>query len=251
MEVYFNNSFGNISKNEQDLLLQRLVQCRYDSNKATGSQKFPFVNEDGVDADWIKKEGKVMSISPNGKDRHCKARFFAHYDPKTDRMYISHFISDHFSEKGSRKNDMYAKNGVDGHIMEKINAHQAALNSGQNPEGLGFEDAKVHLNARQTTGIAKERLDLDDVFNSKPHLKEVCENLQGEFHNIKNQKDLDTLKEMCLDPENDLLPKTESGKKILLQYAENDSEFKKFLENTYTKFEKKHPLTTDAEILKL
>ena len=168
MEVYFNNSFGNISVAEQNFLLQRLDQCRYDSDK-----QYPFVNENGTAADWIKKEGKVMSISTNGKDRHCKARFFAYYDVETDRMYISHFVTDHFSTKGRRKNDMYENNGVDGHIMNKINAHQAALNNHREPSAnLGFV---------KSTGVSPQpyvyaNITVDAVKEKLPHLSDIIYN---------------------------------------------------------------------------
>ena len=250
MEVYFDpDVFKQVAPEFQESLLQGLTECRY----SPGSRGGIFANSENAKQSWLREEEKIISISPNGNGRSHNDRLYAHYDRKTDRMYVFHYLTDHDTSNKDTMNKLIAEgpDAINYDIMEKINAHQAALDSGQKPEGLGFEDAKVHLNARQIANLARERLDLDEVFKSKPHLKETCTFLQGEFYNAKNNpKDLKVLKEMCMDPEGNFLPNTVEGKQTILQYAEerNDPEFKNFLEEMYVEYEKIHPLKTDAEI---
>ena len=249
MEVYFDpDVLKQVAPEFQESLLQGLTECRY----SPGSRGGVFVNSENAKQSWLKEEEKIISISPNGNGRAHNDRLYAYYDRKTDRMYVFHYLTDHNTSNKDTMNKLIAEgpDAINYDIMEKINAHQAALDSGQKPEGLGFEDAKkVHLNARQTANFARERLDLNKVFKDKSHLKGVCESLQGEFYEAMNKpKGLDELKGKCMNPKNDLLPNTVEGKQTILQYAETDPEFKKFLEEMYVEYEKMHPLITDAEI---
>ncbi len=266
MEVYFDpDVLKQVAPEFQQDLLEGLTECRYSQvssngvlvnsenakQNSSGSRGGVFVNSENAKQSWLREEEKIISISPNGNGRSHNDRLYAYYDRKTDRMYVFHYLTDHDTSNKDTMNKLIAEgpDAINYDIMEKINAHQVALDSGQKPEGLGFEDAKVHLNARQIANLARERLDLDEVFKSKPHLKETCTFLQGEFHNAKYEPaNFEALKEMCMDPDGNFLPNTVEGKQTILQYAETDPEFKKFLEEMYVEYEKIHPLKTDAEI---
>ena len=266
MEVYFDpDVLKQVASEFQQDLLEGLTECRYSQvssngvlvnsenakQNSSGSRGGVFVNSENAKQSWLREEEKIISISPNGNGRSHNDRLYAYYDRKTDRMYVFHYLTDHDTSNKDTMNKLIAEgpDAINYDIMEKINAHQAALDSGQKPEGLGFEDAKVHLNARQMANLARERLDLDEVFKDDSHLKKACTFLQGEFHNAKYEPaDFEALKEMCMDPDGNFLPNTVKGKKTILQYAENDPEFKNFLEEMYVEYEKIHPLKTDAEI---
>lgn len=173
IEVYFDpNVLKKLAQNEANNLLEQLRNCTYDSTKNSNNgrpQEKPFRHIDtGKPVTSIKEEGKIISIAITETGRSSADRLYAYFDKDTNRMYITYFLEDHANHK-----EIYEKwidNGVDAPDMQKINAHQAALNNHREPSAnLGFVKStsvspQSYVYANITVdAVKKEYPDLSDI----------------------------------------------------------------------------------------